>query len=239
MAHNKKMDTGLWMVTFSDLVMLLLTFFVLLLSMSSMDARKLQDMFTHFRAATGVLGFAGSGAVSDLAKFIHKLNKTDTMVVVDHTLLERLVLTDLDQAIMKMMLKNDQTLTIEDDARGIVLKVTQDILFEHGQTVLDKKVLPVLDLIAKAIADSPNEILIMGHTDNVAVSSSRYSSNWELSAYRGLAVLQYFIVAKGLPASRFAVGGYGPSRPLKPSDTPENRALNRRVEIIFRHLGEV
>ena len=239
MADNNNIDSGLWMVTFSDLVMLLLTFFVLLLSMSSMDARKLQDMFTHFKAATGVLGFSGSGAISSLATFIQKLNTSDTMVVVDHSLFEKLILTDLDEALEKMFQKDTQALTIEDDERGIVLRVKQDILFEHGKAILNKEVLPVLDLIAKAVADSPNEILIMGHTDNKPVSRSRYSSNWELSAYRGLAVLQYFIVEKGLSPSRFAVGGYGPSRPLKPSDTPENRALNRRVEIIFKHLGEV
>ncbi len=239
MADSNDLDTGLWMVTFSDLVMLLLTFFVLLLSMSSMDARKLQDMFTHFKAATGVLGFTDSGAISSLASFIQKLNKSDTMVVVDHSLLEKLILTDLDEAIEKILQKDNQALTIEDDERGIVLRVTQDILFEHGKATLNKEAHPVLDIIAKAIADSPNEILIMGHTDNVPVSSSRYPSNWELSAYRGLAVLQYFIVAKGLSPSRFAVGGYGPSRPLKPGDTPENRALNRRVEIIFRRSGEV
>jgi len=239
MADSNDLDTGLWMVTFSDLVMLLLTFFVLLLSMSSMDAKKLQDMFTHFKAATGVLGFTDTGAISSLTSFIQKLNKSDTMVVVDHSLLEKLILTDLDEVIQKLLQKNNQALTIEDDARGIVLRVTQDILFEHGKAILNKEVLPVLDIIAKAIADSPNEILVMGHTDNVPVSGSRYPSNWELSAYRGLAVLQYFIVAKGLSPSRFAVGGYGPSRPLNSSHTQKNRALNRRVEIIFKHLGEV
>jgi len=238
MADSNDLDTGLWMVTFSDLVMLLLTFFVLLLSMSSMDAKKLQDMFTHFKAATGVLGFSGSGSISSLATFIEKLNKSDTMVVVDHSLLEKLILTDLDEALEKLLQKDTQALTIEDDERGIVLRVKQDILFEHGKAILNKEVLPVLDLIAKAIADSPNDILIMGHTSNEPVSSRRYPSNWELSAYRGLTVLQYFIVAKGLSPSRFAAGGYGPTRPLNPNDTPENRALNRRIDIIFKHLGE-
>lgn len=239
MADNNDLDTGLWMVTFSDLVMLLLTFFVLLLSMSSMDATKLQDMFTHFRAATGVLGFSDTGAISSLGKFVEKLNKSDSMIVVDHTLLESLFLNDLDEVIAKLLQKDNQALTIEDDERGIVLRIKQDILFEHGKAILNKEVLPVLDIIAIAIADTSNQILIMGHTDNKPVRSSRYPSNWELSAYRGLAVLQYFIAAKELPPSRFAVGGYGPARPLKPGDTPENRALNRRVEIIFRRLEEV
>jgi chemotaxis protein MotB len=67
------------------------------------------------------------------------------------------------------------------------------------------------------------------------VHSELYESQWELSAYRGLSVLEYFLKEKGLSPSRFSVGGYGPSRPLYPNDTPKDRALNRRVEIIFKH----
>jgi chemotaxis protein MotB len=78
----------------------------------------------------------------------------------------------------------------------------------------------------------------MGHTDDVPIKNARYDSNWELSAARGLSVLDFFIKDKNLPPSRFTVGGYGPSRPLISNNTPKNRAINRRVEIIFKHIGE-
>jgi chemotaxis protein MotB len=78
----------------------------------------------------------------------------------------------------------------------------------------------------------------MGHTDNIPIKSKIYKSNWELSAYRGLSVLDYFLKEKGLSPSRFYVGGYGAFRPIYPNDTAKRRALNRRVEIIFKHIKE-
>jgi len=78
----------------------------------------------------------------------------------------------------------------------------------------------------------------MGHTDNVPISSPKYASNWELSVYRGLYVLAYFIDEKKIPPERFSVGGYGDSRPFNPNTTARNRASNRRVEIIFRPIRE-
>ena len=96
----------------------------------------------------------------------------------------------------------------------------------------------MLDQIAVAIDDTTNDICIAGHTDNLPIHSERYPSNWELSAYRGLTVLNYFLEENGLPPSRFSVGGYGASRPLKPNSSKENSAINRRVEIIFKHLED-
>ena len=127
-------------------------------------------------------------------------------------------------------------LGIADDERGIVLSFQGDILFAPGGAALKEEVLPFLDSIAETIESCPNEILIMGHTDNIPIRSRLYGSNWELSLYRGLSVLEYFLREKGLSPPRFSVGGYGASRPLHPNDTPEKRAINRRVEIIFKHL---
>ena len=83
MSEEEKIDPNSWMVTFADLVMLLLTFFVLLLTMSSMDTKKLRDLMTHFRESTGVLELAGAGEVYSLGSFINKYNDTDSLLVVD------------------------------------------------------------------------------------------------------------------------------------------------------------
>jgi chemotaxis protein MotB len=133
---------------------------------------------------------------------------------------------------------NDQ-ITLSEDERGVALTFHGNILFDTGETVLRKEAYPVLDVIAEAVNACPNDILIMGQTDDTPIRSQIYPSNWELSAYRGLSVLDYFLKEKGLLPSRFSVGGYGSSRPLYPNTTAENRALNRRVEIIFKHLKEL
>ena len=79
-----------------------------------------------------------------------------------------------------------------------------------------------------------NDILIMGHTDNIPIRSAHYRSNWELSLYRALNVQKYFVEKKGILPARFGIGGYGDTRPQLPNNTVENRAKNRRVEIILR-----
>ncbi len=231
-----KQDTTLWMVTFSDLVMLLLTFFVLLLTMSSMDAKRLKEFFSHFQGSTGVLEFSGSRGVTDLAHFIKKYHDTDGLVVIDQGLLQNMLKMEPGEISSDVLENLNKFIDIKDDERGIVITFQDKILFDPGEAILKPEIYPVLDKIADAIKQSPNKILIIGHTDNVPLRSGIYSSNWELSVYRALAVLDYFIKEKGITPSRFEVGGFGPYLPLYPNNTPERRAKNRRVEIIFRHL---
>jgi chemotaxis protein MotB len=229
-----------WMVTFSDLVMLLLTFFVLLLSMSSMDTKKLKRMFAHFKGSSGSLEFSGMKGVHDLYGIIKQYEDTEGLLVVDPDFVTKLLMPsgeDESQLDAKLdELRN--IINILDDNRGIVLSIQENLLFESGESTLRKEIFPVLATISKAIESCPNDILIMGHTDDVPIKNTQYDSNWELSSYRGLAVLDYFIKDRGLPPSRFTVGGYGPSKALYSNNTANDRALNRRVEIIFRHTGE-
>lgn len=237
MSKDNKIDPNAWMVTFADLVMLLLTFFVMLLTMSSLDKKKLRNLMTHFKASTGVLQLAGAGEVYSLGGFINQYNDSESLLVVDqkHFLTQIKLVTNIKNVIKNL----SKEITLSDDDRGVAVVFHGDILFESGKTTIRKEVYPVLDLIANAIEECPNDILIMGQTDNTPIKNKMYESNWELSASRGLSVLDYFLKEKGLSPSRFSVGGYGPSRPLYPNTSETNRLLNRRVEIIFKHLKEI
>ena len=237
MSEEQKIDPNSCMITFADLVMLLLTFFVLLLTMSSMDTKKLRDLMTHFRESTGVLEFSGAGQVYKLGAFVNKYNSTDSLLVVDQkNFLTKIKLVSNLTNILKDLSKN---ITLSDDERGIALSFHGNILFEPGKTTLRKEAFPVLDVIAEAIEECPNDVLIMGHSDNTPIKDEVYGSNWELSTYRGISVLNYFVNKKGLSPSRFSVGGSGSSRPLYPNINQKNRSLNRRVEIIFKHIGVI
>ena len=237
MSEEQKIDPNSWMITFADLVMLLLTFFVLLLTMSSMDTKKLRDLMTHFRESTGVLEFSGAGQVYKLGAFVNKYNSTDSLLVVDQkNFLTKIKLVSNLTNILKDLSKN---ITLSDDERGIALSFHGNILFEPGKSTLRKEAYPVLDVIAEAIEECPNDVLIMGHSDNTPIKDEVYGSNWELSTYRGISVLNYFVNKKGLSPSRFSVGGSGSSRPLYPNINQKNRSLNRRVEIIFKHIGVI
>ncbi|GMQ79696.1 MAG: OmpA family protein [Thermodesulfobacteriota bacterium] len=237
MSEDGQIDPNSWMITFADLVMLLLTFFVLLLTMSSMDTKKLRNLMTHFRASTGVLEFSGAGRVNHLGGFINRYNDTESLLVVDqkHFLTQIKVVSNI-----KNMLKDfSNNITLSDDERGVALTFHGNILFDPGKTTLKKEAYPDLDVIADAIEECPNDILIMGHSDNTPTKGELYKSNWELSVYRGISVLDYFLKKKGLSSSRFSVGGSGASSPLYPNTSQKNRSLNRRVEIIFKHLEEI
>lgn len=242
--HNKEgatLNPNMWMVTFSDLLMLLLTFFVMLLTISSMDNKKLKEMFRYLKESAGVLELAGTRGITDLASFIAELNETQDSYKIDETLLRNLLIPFLkpDETAEQRLKDLNELVSITDDERGIVFSFQEKILFDLGKATIKDEGYAVLDLIATAIETCPNDILIMGHTDNIPIHVDVFQSNWELSTYRGLSVFEYFIEKKELPPSRFSVGGYGPSRPLYLNDTERNRALNRRVEIIFKHLQGV
>lgn len=239
--EGDKIDTNAWMVTFSDLVMLLLTFFVLLLTMSSMDQKKLREIFRHLQDAVGVLEFSGFGEISAPAEFVSKFRDTDTKIVIDQSLLDNLLLpsSDIEKKIKEAIEEIETVAEITDDERGIVFSFQESILFDPGETKIKPEALPFLDRLAQTIDMCSNAILVTGHSDDTPLRNRRYASNWELSLYRGLSVLDYFLAGKLLPPHRFMVGAAGPARPAHPNSSPDSKALNRRVEIIFKHSGEI
>ncbi len=238
--EEKAANTGAWMVTFSDLIMLLLTFFVLLLTMSSLDQKALKELISHLKYSTGVLEFSGLGEIGSLINLIERYNTSESKIVISHSKLVELCGLDLvEVANLESRFKDiEDLINITDDERGIGFAFHESIFFKPGTTRIDEASLSILDTIADAITNSSNNILIMGHTDSTPVKRGRFASNWELSVHRGLAVLNYFLKTDKLDPQRFSVGGYGHSRPLPATDIQNNRSANRRVEIIFRHLEE-
>jgi len=124
-----------------------------------------------------------------------------------------------------------------DNTLRIVL--TGDLLFPSGGTSLRPDSWPLLKKIAIYLRESPYMIDVQGHTDNTPIRNSTTLSNWELSCNRASAVARYLIEKAHISAERFSVTGFGEYRPVAANDTPENRAKNRRVEIVLRrHLAE-
>ena len=234
-------SSNAWMVTFSDLIMLLLTFFVLLLTMSSLDQKALKEIISHLRDSTGVLEFSGLAEISDLASFVRSLDTSNTSIMVEYSKLDSATLPafeSLRETIGKDQ-KIDDLLEVLRDARGVSFSFHENVFFRSGETALSAESYRLLDVLADAIADSPNEIIIMGHTDKTPVRTGRFNSNLELSVYRGMTVLDYFLNKKNLDPERFAVGGYGSWRPLKPHHSRIGDPANRRVEIIFKSTREI
>jgi len=115
----------------------------------------------------------------------------------------------------------------------LVINIDDKISFDSGQAVLKKNVLPSLKKISKILSDFPEyNIIVEGHTDNVPIKTRRFRNNWQLSVERSLVVLEYLLENTDLDPRRLTSAGYSEYRPVVPNDTKENRALNRRVDIV-------
>jgi outer membrane protein OmpA-like peptidoglycan-associated protein len=117
--------------------------------------------------------------------------------------------------------------------RGLVVSLPQAILFAPGDDRIAGDARPVLQALVDVIATLPNRVILCGHADATPIHNRRFGSNWELSAARGLRLLELLTTQFGMDESRFSVSSDGANRPVGPNDTPGGRASNRRVEIVI------
>lgn len=209
-----------WMVTYSDMMSLLLTFFILLFSMSTISSDKFDNIMSSFQNILS--GSKGDSILYDgdnLIDLHEELIQTEEMYdkVSDY-------LEDQD-------LGSDVSVSM--DSKGIFVEMKDAILFESGRAELKPEGIEVLKKLEGLISDFDNELVIEGHTDNVPMTSGRFPSNWELSTARAVTVVRYLSESLDIDPGRLSAVGYGEYRPIKPNDTAENRAANRRVNILI------
>jgi chemotaxis protein MotB len=130
----------------------------------------------------------------------------------------------------------DHGLDMRMEPRGLVISLPQAILFSSGDDRVTSDALPIVSRIADVLRDIPNEVSLIGHADAVPIHNRYFKNNWDLSAARGLRLLELLSRKYGIAEARLSVASYGPYRPNGPNDTPDGRARNRRVEIVI--LGE-
>jgi chemotaxis protein MotB len=124
-------------------------------------------------------------------------------------------------------------LEIKQEERGLVISLRQAAFFPSGDDTIDPQTFSAIDKIATLFRDSPNPIRLEGHTDSRPIHTERFHSNWELSAARGIAMLDLLNTRFGIPHERLAVVGYADTVPKASNDTEEGRARNRRVDIVI------
>ncbi len=222
----KKQDPGApaWMVTFSDMVTLLLTFFVLLLSMANMDKIKFEEAAGSLRSAFGVMG-GGSQTTISKPKVVEFAPIQDDFT----SRLYQRMLTQMNQ------LKIDRRIQLVKDRGAVILRVDAAILFASGQTEVSPEAYPVLRDVAALIANLPLNLRIEGHTDDTPPASGL--SNWDISIARAVSTLKFFERENLVPLDRMSAVGYGSRRPLTPDKSEAAQALNRRVEFVLESIG--
>ena len=223
-----------WMVTFSDLSTLLLTFFVLLLSMSSMDDKTLKSLFTNFTSACGILYFKEYGEIyrpkEVLIEGIYQQLK-DTLVI-KRTDDPVEFASQTKEVFFKQL---GGQIIFENIENGFKLVLGQKLMFKSGGANIVEDMIPILDRIAKFINSTDYQVYIDGHTDNIPVNTVQYPSNDLLSLARAYNIMDY-LVHKGQVSPDFiALAGYGKYMPQASNETQSEREKNRRVEIIFKN----
>lgn len=245
-----------WMATFSDLMNLLLCFFVLLFSMSSVDAQKFEliaasfsKTFSIFSAGStaigdGVLISNGVSQLNELDKYINSMGQAEEVEeekldaleeVREEQLKESEELAEkIAEAVGENNLQKD--VDIEFNSQYVQLTLKGSMLFDSGSAQLKQEAIPTvakIGVILERYADSTIEI--EGHTDNVPMSSARYASNNVLSTFRALSIVDYLAENTNLDRALIKHSGRGEYVPVADNSTAEGRAKNRRVEIKIYH----
>ena len=226
---SKKAASGApaWMVTYSDMVTLLLTFFVLLLSMSEIDKLKFEQAAGSLKGAFGLMKSKPQNDPETEMVIIPKFTP------IQYDMMQR-VFMQIIQQIDELEL--DRDIEVVEDRGAIVLRVSEQILFDVGSTRLRPGAGPVLEKVAALVSPLPFDMRIEGHADATPFQGAD-QTNWDLSIARAVSVLRYFAGNDLMSMDRLSVVGFGDKRPLVPNDTPENRAMNRRVEFVLESTG--
>jgi chemotaxis protein MotB len=225
------MDKTFWMVTFSDLLSLMLTFFVLLLSMSSMSTETIRQLNQSFGEGVGIFGRSGPFGV-----WIRPRERS-----VQHNILPpwnlpsyREESEDLKKILKAQVKKFGPSVHVGTDPRSGNLQLTlgSAVLFGSGEIELEGEARAILRAVGESMRHVDGRLHISGHTDNVPINGEGpRADNWALSLARAISVARFWRRELHLNPGRLSVAGYGPMFPVASNDTPEGREANRRITV--------
>lgn len=227
-SDDAKKGSPEWMTTYGDMVTLLLCFFVLLFSFSSIDAQKFKAIMNSFRGGTGVL--TGGQTLNSDMEYEGKLQG---IIESDEEELAIIELQGIATDLTDYLRTNgfEEQVSVEYTDNYVKLNFLDGVLFDPGKATLKEDAIQILDTVGtKLLEYSKNRIKIEGHTDTVPMHSLQFPNNWYLSAARAITVAEYYI-DKGIDPKRLSAEGFGEYSPIASNDTPEGRMKNRRIEI--------
>ena len=210
-----------WLTTYSDLVTLLLCFFVMLFAFSNLDVKKFQGIMAYFQGSRGVLDGSNVIEIPDLRDQ------------------EEIDLEELKSALEEYATSSnlEEEITVSIDERGLIIRFMDRVLFDPGKAELKPEAREILDTVAEILQRDEfkdKAIKVEGHADTTPVSpKDGFPTNWELSTARATNVLRYLVEQRGIEGERISASGYSYYRPIAPNDTKENKAKNRRVDIVI------
>lgn len=245
-------QTPAWIVTFADLATLLLTFFILLLSFAEMDVEKYRAMASSMSVAFG----SSNVLADDIGGSPLTMIESDTVSLpeppearesVPEFINERAEgpaptrvqggVIDLASRMIRELESEvaSEALSVSYDENQVVIRFSEEATFRSGEAAIKPEMIPIIERVVNVLSACTGDVLVSGYTDDRPISSSRFRSNWDLSAARAVSVVHELVMNRQVPADRVVAAGRAETNPLAPNDSADNRALNRRVEIAIRN----
>lgn len=232
--HEAHVNHERWLITYADMITLLLVFFIVLYSAANTDLKKFslvaQSMSRAFGRGTGG-GWIGIGAGSS-------------------GMPSPIMLTDLPRQQQDFMAVGAELAEFSDKAgltgeiavnmtyEGVVISLSEALIFEPGGALLSPRAKSTLWAVAEVLGDLPNPVRIEAHTDNVPTNNPLYPTNWELSVARAVTIVRFLAEECGVSPERLTAAGAGEFRPMMDNNSREHRAINRRAEIVILYPME-
>jgi chemotaxis protein MotB len=231
-----KIDPGApkWVVTFGDLMSLLLCFFVLLLSFSEMDKQKYKQVAGSMEKAFGV---QRKNRVMEIPKGMKMIAKDFDQEAVA-TRIKQDLGREIDYMVEESLTDLKDQIDLESGDNEVIIRLMGESTFDSGKADIRPQLKPLLKKVGNILNTSEGDISVAGHTDNVPIRSGPYKTNLRLSAARASAVAEFLIAESHIDPRRISTMGFGEYRPIESNDTSEGRRKNRRVEIILTNIPD-
>lgn len=219
-----------WMNTYADMMTLLLCFFVLLFSMSVVEIEKFQAVMSSLQGALGILEGASTPVITP-SDDIFDLQELQAQILAQEMADMKMMAEMFEKEMVEAGLADKVAIKLEE--RGVILRFADSVLFDIGQDQLRPQSREVLLKVGELISKTDNPVRVEGHTDNWAINTPRFPSNWELSTGRATQVIRFLIEEANLNPTQLQAAGYGEYHPIDTNDTAEGRQRNRRVDVII------
>jgi len=211
-----------WLLTYADMITLLLALFIILFSISTINKVKLQRLVRDLGG-----GFNSQDAINNPPNGMTTSATKDDLQAMQSQLQSYIQSQSLQKSVQTKITRDGKK-------RELVITLLSDKqLFDSGKADIKPFTKRILDEVYRQLKTRQNEVRIEGNTDNVPISNDQFPSNWELSAARATGVARYFVEDDGLAPRRISALGYGEYRPRVANDTDAHRAQNRRVDVVI------
>jgi chemotaxis protein MotB len=235
--HDEDHINETWLIPYADLLTLLLALFIVLFASSQIDQKKFQEIARSFSSAlSGGIGVFDFPSPVEQGNPQTSIRNNQQITKSQQALIERKELQQvqakINQYIEKQHLNGELKTTLTEE--GLLVTILNDILFDSGSAEVrpqDKKIAKEISHLL--VMNPPRSIIVSGHTDNVPIHNSKFSSNWELSVMRAVNFMKLLLENKQLDPRWFSAKGYGEFKPVASNATAEGRMKNRRVEILI------